>query len=47
MAPLRKTKGVNKRFPYINEVSSNKYGDNANKNRQKVSPDLVLRMIII
>lgn len=47
MAPLRKTKGVNKRFPYINEVASNKYGDNANKNRQKVSPDLVLRMIII
>lgn len=35
MAPLRKTKGVNKRFPYINEVASNKYGDNANKNRQK------------
>ncbi|KAM5569028.1 hypothetical protein ABKV19_016514 [Rosa sericea] len=35
MAPVRKTKGVNKRFPYINEVASSKYGDNANKNKQK------------
>ncbi|XP_061989544.1 uncharacterized protein LOC133708104 isoform X2 [Rosa rugosa] len=35
MAPVRKTKGVNKRFPYINEVASNKYGDNPNKNKQK------------
>ncbi|XP_004296816.1 PREDICTED: protein ALWAYS EARLY 3 [Fragaria vesca subsp. vesca] len=35
MAPVRKTKGVNKRFPYNNEVASNKYGDNANKNKQK------------
>ncbi|XP_040374316.1 protein ALWAYS EARLY 3 isoform X5 [Rosa chinensis] len=35
MAPIRKTKGVNKRFPYINKVASNKYGDNANKNKQK------------
>ncbi|KAM5569033.1 hypothetical protein ABKV19_016519 [Rosa sericea] len=35
MAPLRKTKGVNKRFPYINEAASSKYGHNANKNKQK------------
>ncbi|XP_050375435.1 protein ALWAYS EARLY 3 isoform X2 [Argentina anserina] len=35
MAPVRKTKGVNKRFPYLNEVASNKYGDNANKTKQK------------
>ncbi|PRQ39121.1 hypothetical protein RchiOBHm_Chr4g0421571 [Rosa chinensis] len=39
MAPIRKTKGVNKRFPYINKVASNKYGDNANKNKQKERSD--------
>lgn len=44
MAPVRKTKGVNKRFPYNNEVASNKYGDTANKNKQKVSTEIVMRM---
>lgn len=47
MAPSRKSRSVNKRFSYMNEAASNKYGENANKTGQKVSPDSVLRMFII
>ncbi|XP_015892697.3 protein ALWAYS EARLY 3 isoform X1 [Ziziphus jujuba] len=35
MAPSRKSRSVNKRFSYVNEVSSYKTGENANKSRQK------------
>ncbi|ONI28356.1 hypothetical protein PRUPE_1G139300 [Prunus persica] len=35
MAPSRKSRSVNKRFSYMNEAASNKYGDNANKTGQK------------
>lgn len=40
MAPSRKSRSVNKRFSYINEVASSKDGENANK-RQRVSPGFV------
>ncbi|KAF3456189.1 hypothetical protein FNV43_RR00839 [Rhamnella rubrinervis] len=35
MAPSRKSRSVNKRFSHVNEVSSNKYGENVNKSGQK------------
>ncbi|KAH0992900.1 hypothetical protein GBA52_004383 [Prunus armeniaca] len=35
MAPSRKSRSVNKRFSYMNEAASNKYGENANKTGQK------------
>lgn len=35
MAPTRKSRSVNKRFSYLNEVSPDKDGDNANKSRQR------------
>ncbi|KAF5465516.1 hypothetical protein F2P56_015513 [Juglans regia] len=40
MAPSRKSRSVNKRFSYINEVASSKDGESANK-RQRVSPGYV------
>jgi hypothetical protein len=45
MAPSRKSRSVNKRFSYINEVSSSKDGENANK-RQRVSPGFVQKVIV-
>ena len=41
MAPSRKSRSVNKRFAYVNEVSANKHTENANKNKQKVSSQLI------
>ncbi|XP_030974090.1 protein ALWAYS EARLY 3 isoform X1 [Quercus lobata] len=41
MAPSRKSRSVNKRFSYINEVASSKDGENANKSRQRGSPGFV------
>ncbi|KAK9289020.1 hypothetical protein L1049_017491 [Liquidambar formosana] len=35
MAPSRKSRSVNKRFSYINDVAPNKDGENASKNRQR------------
>lgn len=37
MAPTRKSRSVNKRYSYINEVSRNRDGDNANKKTNRVS----------
>ena len=45
MAPSRKSRSVNKRFSYINEVASSKDGENANK-RQRVSPGFVQKVIV-
>ncbi|XP_038720763.1 protein ALWAYS EARLY 3 isoform X2 [Tripterygium wilfordii] len=35
MAPSKKSRSVNKRFSYINEVASNKDGENASKSKQR------------
>ncbi|KAL2922784.1 Protein ALWAYS EARLY 1 [Bienertia sinuspersici] len=35
MAPTRKSRSVNKRFPYANEISPVKDGDSANKNNKR------------
>ncbi|KAM7488190.1 hypothetical protein LguiB_025674 [Lonicera macranthoides] len=43
MAPTRKSRSVNKRYSYINEVSRSRDGDNANKktNRKKKLSDML------
>ena len=46
MAPSRKSRSVNKRFSYINEVASSKDGETANKSRQRGSPGFVQKVIM-
>lgn len=46
MAPTRKSRSVNKRFSYLNEVSPDKDGDNANKSRQRVSSGSMYTIVV-
>lgn len=47
MAPSRKSRSVKKRFSYVNEVSSNKYGEHGNKSRPKVRLHSIQMIIML